>query len=83
MIKILSFQFLENNTLYLEFSDGSKGVFDLPAYLTKNHGALLEPLKDESYLKRAFLDAGALAWPNGLEISSPRIHELTQKQQAA
>ncbi|WP_404418423.1 DUF2442 domain-containing protein [Marinospirillum sp.] len=83
MIKILSFQFLENNTLHLEFSDGSKGVFDLPAYLTKKQGALLEPLKDESYLKRAFLDAGALAWPNGLELSPARIYELTQKQQAA
>ncbi|SFB83425.1 Protein of unknown function [Marinospirillum celere] len=83
MIKILSFHFLENNHLFLEFSDGSKGIFDLPAYLAKKQGPLLEPLKDEGFLKRAFLDAGALSWPHGLELSPDRLHELTQKQQAA
>ena len=83
MIKILSFQLLENNQLFLEFSDSSKGVFDLPAYLENKQGTLLEPLKDAGYLKRVFLDAGALAWPNGLEISPARIYELTQKQEAA
>ena len=83
MIKILSFQFLEDDQLFLEFSDSSKGVFALSAYLESKQGTLLEPLKNPDYLKRVFLDAGALAWPNGLEISPARIYELTQKQKAA
>lgn len=83
MIKILSYQLLDDNRLFLEFSDSSKGVFDLPAYLKSKQGTLLEPLKAPEYLKRVFLDSGALAWPNGLELSPARIYELTQKQEAA
>lgn len=35
---------------------------------------LTRPLADPSYFARAFVDAGALAWPNGLESSAHSLH---------
>ena len=32
-------------------------------------GPMLEPLRDESYFSRVFLEFGAPTWPNGFDIS--------------
>lgn len=75
MIKLLYIKYLKNFQLELEFSDGAHGIFDLAEYLREHRGPLLEPLKNEAYAKRCFIDAGALCWPNGLELSPARLHE--------
>ena len=30
---------------------------------------MLEPLRDEAYFSRVFVEFGALAWPNGFDIA--------------
>jgi hypothetical protein len=30
---------------------------------------MLEPLRDEAYFARAFLESGAPTWPNGFDIA--------------
>jgi hypothetical protein len=37
----------------------------------------LDKLRDADYFSRVFVDAGALCWPNGLEISPAKIHALS------
>ncbi|MCX8085680.1 MAG: DUF2442 domain-containing protein [Rhodocyclaceae bacterium] len=74
MIKLVSARYLGDFRLWLEFSDGSAGEFDGRSLL-KRQGPLLEPLRDEAYFRRCFIDAGALCWPNGLELSPARLHE--------
>ncbi|MBI3523498.1 MAG: DUF2442 domain-containing protein [Betaproteobacteria bacterium] len=76
MIKILSARYCENFCIALQFSDGTEGKFDASAYLKERHGSLLEALHDEVFFKRFFIDAGALCWPNGLELSPQRLHAL-------
>jgi hypothetical protein len=76
-ISIFRAKYLESQKISLVFSDGAEGVFDLAAYLAKKSGPLLVPLCDESYARRVFVEAGALAWPNGLEIAPLRIYEST------
>nr|WP_297458439.1 DUF2442 domain-containing protein [uncultured Halomonas sp.] len=75
MIKLLSVEYQGNFSFLLEFSDGVQGAFNLTEYMANHKGPLLEPLKDEKYAKRCFIDAGALCWPNGLELSPARLHE--------
>ena len=75
-ISLLSANYLSDCRFAVSFSDGSTGTLDMGRYLASRTGTLLEPLRDESYLKRGFVDAGALAWPNGLEISPERLHEV-------
>jgi hypothetical protein len=83
MIKLLSAEYTENGLIVLEFSDGNKGVFNLLAYLKERTGSLLLPLADGDYARRCFIDAGALCWPNGLELSAGRLHELVSLSKAA
>jgi hypothetical protein len=65
------------------FSDGGRGGFDVDAYLTTRHGPLLEPRYDERYLQRFFIEAGALCWPHGLELSPARLQEISRLEIAA
>ena len=74
MIKLIEARYQGQFRVALRFSDGKEGIFD-GRELLKRSGPLLDPLRDESYFKRVFIDAGALSWPNGLELSPARLHE--------
>lgn len=75
MIKVLEARYLGGSELALRFSDGKEGVFDGLAFLKQN-GPLLDALRDEAFFRRAFIDMGALCWPNGLELSPSRLYEI-------
>jgi Protein of unknown function (DUF2442) len=83
MIKVLFAEFVESGIIQIEFSNGLSGLFNLRSYLDNHSGTLLEQLKDETYAKRCFIDAGALCWPNGLELSPNRLYELCSLSKAA
>ena len=83
MIKLLEARYMGHHRIELAFSDGRRGVFDVDAYLTTRQGPLLEPLYDERYLQRFFIDAGALCWSHGLELSPARLHEISLLEIAA
>lgn len=74
MIKLIEARYQSDFQVELSFSDGKKGIFDGRSLLERS-GPLIEPLRDEAYFKRLFIDAGALSWPNGLELSPARLHE--------
>ena len=76
MIKLLDVKTIAPHQLELTFSDHSIGVFNGANYLASRQGPLLENLRDPAYFARCFIDAGALCWPNGLELSAARLHEL-------
>lgn len=74
MIKLIEARYLGNQQVSFTFSDGREGTFD-GAALLQTTGSLLEPLRDESYFTKFFIDAGALCWPNGLQLSPARLYE--------
>ncbi len=78
MIKVLTCQSIAAFTLELKFSNGESGVFDAKNYLAEKRGSLLDALRDPSFFQRCFIDAGALCWPNGLELSGQRVFELSK-----
>ena len=82
MNKLIEARYQGEFQVSLRFSDGKEGVFD-GRELLKRNGPLLEPLRDEEYFKRMFIDAGALSWPNGLELSPVRLHETCRVLTAA
>jgi hypothetical protein len=73
MIKVIEARYLGDFQIGLLFSDGGEGVFQ-GGRLLLNQDFLLEPLRDENHFRRFFLDAGALCWPNGLELSPAKLH---------
>jgi len=82
-MKLRSTQLVAPFTLAVDFSDGTQGVFDGQAYLAQRTGPLLGPLRDPMYFERCFIDAGALCWPNGLELSPAKLHTLSIAHVAA
>lgn len=75
MIKVIEAHYLDDFQVAIIFSDGKEGTFDGHAMLQRS-GSLLEPLRDENYFRRFFIDVGALCWPNGLELSPIRLYEM-------
>ena len=73
MIKILACEWKDDYLIDLEFSDGTQGYFNLRDYLLSRQGPLLNPLRNPEFARRFFVDAGALCWPHGLELSPERL----------
>jgi Protein of unknown function (DUF2442) len=68
LTKVTHLEKLGGFRLRVSFSDGSAGVRDFTA-MVNEPGPMLEPLRDESYFSRVFLEFGAPTWPNGFDIS--------------
>lgn len=73
MIKLIGLKPAGDAELELRFSDGSHGAWSA-ADLIARDTILTRPLADPEYFRRAFVEAGALAWPNGLELSADGLH---------
>ena len=72
MIKIVAAEALNNHEIRLRFSDHSGGIIDLTPFLSAGT-PMTEPLRDPEFFRRAFLEMGALAWPNGFELSAESL----------
>lgn len=73
MIELVRIEIAGDRTLDLTFSDGAAGRWSADAVIARDT-VLTRPLKDPAYFTRAFVEAGALAWPNGLEFSGQSLH---------
>jgi hypothetical protein len=73
MIKITSARHQEAFTIELCFSDDTTGTYDM-APIIERDTVLTRPLLDLGYFASFYLELGALAWPNGLELSPAAIH---------
>ncbi|TMJ18170.1 MAG: DUF2442 domain-containing protein [Alphaproteobacteria bacterium] len=73
MIELIAIEIAGERALDLAFSDGSRGRWEADAVLARDT-VLTRPLQDPAYFARAFIEAGALAWPNGLEFSAVSLH---------
>ena len=73
MIKLTKFEQVDANRLLLRFSDGSWGVFDFTPFITANT-EMTTPLSNPDYFGRCFIELGALAWPNGFDLSAQSLY---------
>lgn len=73
MIKLTGIGVAGPDELELQFSDGSTGRWSA-ASLVARDTVLTRDLADAAYFARAFIEGGALAWPNGLELSAHGLH---------
>lgn len=73
MIELVRLAVAGQRTLDLTFSDGATGRWSADAVIARDT-VLTRPLENPAYFARAFVEAGALAWPNGLEFSGHALH---------
>jgi hypothetical protein len=68
LTKVTSLEKLDGFRLGVRFADGSEGVHDFTA-MVREPGPMLEPLRDEAYFARVFIEFGAPTWPNGFDVA--------------
>jgi hypothetical protein len=73
MIKLVDMAVTRPATLSLAFSDDSAGNWSAEELIARDT-IMTRPLADPDFFARAFIEAGALAWPNGLELSATSLH---------
>ena len=82
MIKLVRLALVGDDALQLVFSDGTAALWSA-ADLIARDTVMTRPLADPDYFARAFIESGALAWPNGSELSADSLHRrlgLTGKE---
>lgn len=73
MVDVLQLKPLDGHRLWLRFSDGCEGVRDLSDVIAKG-GPMVEPLKDNDYFNRAFIEMGAPTWPNSFDLDPIQLY---------
>lgn len=73
MIKLVQIRLAGDAEIDLTFSDGATARWSAADLIARNT-ELTAPLADPAYFARVFIEAGALAWPNGLELSPTALH---------
>ncbi len=68
LTKVARLERLGGFRLRVRFNDRSEGVHDFSA-MVGEPGPMFEPLRDEAYFARVFLEFGAPTWPNGFDIA--------------
>ena len=59
--------------LECQFDDGDWRVFDMSRIL-ESAGPMAQPLLKKTFFAKAFIDAGAVTWPNGYDLCPNVIH---------
>jgi hypothetical protein len=73
MIKLIAIEPRGANRLHLRFADGASGVYDFSSFIEAGN-EMTAPLADPTYFARCFIELGALAWPNGFDLSAESLH---------
>lgn len=78
MIKLIAVEPKGAYKLLLRFSDEAWGIYDFAHYVEAGT-QMTAPLKNPDYFKRYFIELGALAWPNGFDLSAESLYRRPQE----
>ena len=57
------------------FNDGLTGIVDVSALVHGQGAGVFEALRDPDFFARAYLDCGAIAWPNGADLAPDAMYK--------
>jgi hypothetical protein len=61
--------------VHLVFQDGTEGTVNFEEWL---NGPVFEPLRDQDFFQRFFIEAGTLVWPNGADVAPETLYETAK-----
>jgi hypothetical protein len=74
LIKIVKAEPLGAYRIRVSFSNGDVGIRDFSDMIAEG-GAMVEPLRDQAFFARVFVQSGVLAWPNGFDLDAIALHQ--------
>lgn len=78
MIKLKAVESKGDYRLLLRFSDGTAGICDFAQFIESNT-EMTAPLRDPQVFAKYYIELGALAWPNGFDLSAESLHRRLQE----
>lgn len=69
--QVVSARYVNGFIVSTRFNDGTEKHIDVSQWFK---GPVFEPLKNPKLFKKFFIDAGTLAWPNGVDIAPEALY---------
>ena len=73
MNEVKKIKYKNEYVYHVKFDDGTEGDIDFSEYINK--GVVFKSFRDLEFFKKAFIDGGTIAWPNGIDIAPETIYE--------
>jgi len=67
---------LPDYQLSVEFVDGTVGEANLQLMIFADTAGVFEALRDRTLFEQAFVDYGAVTWPNGLDLAPDAMYDV-------
>ncbi|MDD2608896.1 MAG: DUF2442 domain-containing protein [Giesbergeria sp.] len=65
--------------LAVTFNDGTSGIVDVSALVLGPDAGVFQALRDVSFFAQAYLDCGAVAWPNGADLAPDAMYKAISR----
>ncbi len=78
--QVVAAEYRGDHRIHLVFGDGREKTVDFSRWLS---GPVFEPLRDEPYFRKFFLEAGTVCWPNGADIAPETLYAAEGVEEAA
>jgi len=78
--QVVRAEYRGGHRIHLAFADGREKTVDFLPWLA---GPVFELLKDETYFRQFFLEAGTVGWPNGADIAPETLYSARGIEEAA
>ena len=65
--------------LAVTFNDGVVGIVDVSNLVHSPGAGVFEALRDPAFFASAYLDCGAVTWPNGADLAPDAMHKAIRE----
>jgi hypothetical protein len=73
MVDVVKLKPLGGHKLWVRFSTGEEGVRDYSDMIEES-GPMVQPLRDQLFFERVFIELGAPTWPNGFDVDPINLY---------
>lgn len=77
-VDVMKVRGLPGHVLWARFSDGCEGTLDLSSYIASG-GPMVEPLRDQAFFERVFVEEGVPVWPNHFDMDASNLYMEMRK----